>query len=120
MALEKYKVCPVCGEHNAPSLLECKPLGIPLEIYFPGLALAFEIERQENRRERGEQQTKAFMCGKRNIKYETIPSRAQNDGLRIAEEVKRAFAKAHIYTRGEPEKIVNELWRGFLRWKLQG
>lgn len=24
MALEKYKVCPVCGEHNAPSLLECR------------------------------------------------------------------------------------------------
>jgi len=24
MALDKYKVCPVCGEHNAPSLLECR------------------------------------------------------------------------------------------------
>ena len=24
MALEKYKICPVCGEHNIPSLLECK------------------------------------------------------------------------------------------------
>lgn len=24
MALEKYKVCPVCGEHNPPSLLECR------------------------------------------------------------------------------------------------
>ena len=24
MALEKYKVCPVCGEHNAPRLLECR------------------------------------------------------------------------------------------------
>lgn len=131
------KACPQCREefHGAlPRLLAQfyarqlgeivefdtdEPLGIPLEIYFPGLALAFEIERQGNRRERGEQQTKAFMCGKRNIKYETIPSRAQNDGLRIAEEVKRAFAQAHIYTRGEPEKIVKELWRGFLRWKQE-
>ena len=24
MALEKYKVCPVCGEHNPPSLFECR------------------------------------------------------------------------------------------------
>ncbi|TEB07769.1 50S ribosomal protein L40e [Pelotomaculum schinkii] len=24
MALEKYKVCPACGEHNPPVLLECK------------------------------------------------------------------------------------------------
>lgn len=24
MALEKYKVCPACGEHNAPTLLECR------------------------------------------------------------------------------------------------
>lgn len=24
MALEKYKICPVCGEHNSPSLLECR------------------------------------------------------------------------------------------------
>ncbi len=24
MALEKYKICPVCGEHNPPSLLECR------------------------------------------------------------------------------------------------
>lgn len=24
MALEKYKVCPACGEHNAPNLLECR------------------------------------------------------------------------------------------------
>lgn len=24
MALQKYKVCPVCGEHNPPSLLECR------------------------------------------------------------------------------------------------
>lgn len=24
MALEKYKVCPACGEHNAPRLLECR------------------------------------------------------------------------------------------------
>ena len=24
MALEKYKVCPGCGEHNPPSLLECR------------------------------------------------------------------------------------------------
>lgn len=24
MALQKYKVCPICGEHNAPSLLECR------------------------------------------------------------------------------------------------
>lgn len=24
MALEKYKVCPVCGEHNTPNLLECR------------------------------------------------------------------------------------------------
>lgn len=24
MSLSKYKVCPVCGEYNAPSLLECR------------------------------------------------------------------------------------------------
>lgn len=24
MALEKYKICPACGEHNPPSLLECR------------------------------------------------------------------------------------------------
>lgn len=24
MGLEKYKICPVCGEHNSPSLLECR------------------------------------------------------------------------------------------------
>ena len=24
MALEKYKICPACGEHNSPSLLECR------------------------------------------------------------------------------------------------
>lgn len=24
MALEKYKICPACGEHNAPNLLECR------------------------------------------------------------------------------------------------
>lgn len=24
MALQKYKVCPVCGEHNPPNLLECR------------------------------------------------------------------------------------------------
>ena len=24
MSLEKYKICPVCGEHNPPSLLECR------------------------------------------------------------------------------------------------
>mgnify|MGYP000431813258 CR=1 FL=1 len=24
MALKKYKVCPACGEHNAPNLLECR------------------------------------------------------------------------------------------------
>lgn len=24
MALEKYKTCPACGEHNLPSLLECR------------------------------------------------------------------------------------------------
>ena len=24
MELEKYKVCPTCGEHNAPNLLECR------------------------------------------------------------------------------------------------
>ena len=24
MALEKYKICPACGTHNPPSLLECR------------------------------------------------------------------------------------------------
>ena len=24
MALEKYKICPACGEHNPPGLLECR------------------------------------------------------------------------------------------------
>ena len=24
MELEKYKVCPECGKHNAPNLLECR------------------------------------------------------------------------------------------------
>lgn len=24
MSLEKYKICPACGEHNPPSLLECR------------------------------------------------------------------------------------------------
>ena len=24
MALKKYKICPVCGTHNAPNFLECK------------------------------------------------------------------------------------------------
>lgn len=24
MALEKYKICPACGEHNPPNLLECR------------------------------------------------------------------------------------------------
>lgn len=24
MTLEKYKICPVCGEHNSPNLLECR------------------------------------------------------------------------------------------------
>ena len=24
MVLEKYKVCPACGERNAPNLLECR------------------------------------------------------------------------------------------------
>ena len=24
MVLEKYKICPACGEHNAPNLLECR------------------------------------------------------------------------------------------------
>jgi hypothetical protein len=24
MALSKFKLCPACGEHNPPALLECK------------------------------------------------------------------------------------------------
>lgn len=30
MALEKYKICPACGEHNPPNLLECRKCEVDL------------------------------------------------------------------------------------------
>lgn len=72
MSLEKYKVCPACGEHNPPSLLECRKC----ETDLTGIkVLDSMMEQQENEEKDSEDKSssgtpvlvRVCECGAQNV-----------------------------------------------------
>jgi len=53
MALEKYKICPVCGEHNSPSLLECRKCETDLTVVKVTDSALEQQEKKEEEQARG-------------------------------------------------------------------
>lgn len=67
-------------------------LGISIEIYIPDEGLAIETDAGSD----SERVLKAFMCGKREIKYELLPFKKNETDIEYANKVKAVFRNTHI------------------------
>lgn len=67
MSMQKYKICPACGEHNLPSLFECSKCETDLTGVAAVDAAAEEREKEpETRREEAGRLMRVCDCGAQN------------------------------------------------------
>lgn len=88
-------------------------IGVCLETYIPELRLAIEMEGQ-TLTERREQQVKKHICSMNSLSYVLVKDNAE---MVMAEEVRCALRKKHIYIYSDTQQDLQMIRNNFYRWK---
>ena len=91
-----------------------KAIGVPMDVYLPGLSLAFVFPYKGTERESAELNVIQHLCKNAQI---TVAIIEHTEPEKICNEIKRAFALVHTYINSDNETDIAFCRERFMQWQ---